>query len=293
MKNKNQMHWKDQKEKYQKILLVLFIMMSFYGCYKNGLSYYFLGKMEIIESLKPFLFPIIGGIISSLISKIRKRECTLESVLLGVLCGLIIPPMFPIWLFSILCLFFFLCLTRLEEKYNTISYVAIFKLLLILLSNVMSLGMENRIEQNNSYLYGMIDVFFGKGIGNIGTTNICLIVIGYLILASDIYYKKELPIYAFFSYAILNLLGSFLSPNVFLFKDILNSSFFFVIVFLLPISKESPAARKEQILYGSMVGIFSFILIRFFKIFDGAFLALLLVNLIWNVTRSIKLRQYK
>jgi len=293
MKNKHVLHFKDEKEKYQKIILCLFVILCFYGCYKNGLSYYFIGKMSLEESLKPLLFPIIGILETSIFTISFKQKITLEKISLGILFGLLVPPMFSLIIFSIYTAIFLILYFFTSKKIPSISFLVLYKVILMGITAMNSLGLENIIEKNNSYLYGIVDVFFGKGIGNIGTTNIFLILIGYFILSSYFYYKKELPIYALASYAICSLIYSFIKPDVFILKDMLNSSFCFAITFLLPINEKSPGTKKEKIIYGCLVGVGSFLLIHLFSIFDGVFIVLLLVNIGWNLTLCYRMRQKK
>ncbi len=285
-------HFDGQTKKYETIGFLLFLCLFLYGWYKNGLSYYFLGKLSFVESCTPLLFLCISFCLSILLSFFTKTKISLRTFILGILVSILVPPNFPIWLFLLVSFFYFLFYFLLQKKFYTILFLPIYRIFVFFLSSFFSIGLENIIEQNNSYFYGTIDIFFGKGLGDIGTTHIFLIFLSYFIFQNYFYYKKELPIYAIATYFVSFFLVYFFNPNQFMIRDVLNSSFFFATVFLLPLNPVSPVLKKEKFFFGCGVGLFSFLFIHIFSIYEGVYFVLFLFQIIWNISLWMQKRGF-
>jgi len=278
-------HYEENTKKQETLLLFLFFVFTFYGLYKNGLSYYWIGKMSFIEAIKPLLFPINGVFLTILWDSIfsKKLKITKKNIFFGILIGLLMPTRFPIWLYVILSFIFLFLFPIAKKKIPTFSFLCCFKVIVILFTNILDIGLENSVEHTIPYLYGIIDTFFGRSIGSFGTTSIFLILILFGILSMSFYYKKELPIYTYVTYLFLFFICFFLFPNQYQMKDILNSSLLFLAVVFVPENETSPATLNLQRGYGILIGFLSFILIHFFHIEEGAYISLLLINIIWNI----------
>ena len=70
------MHFEQKKDKIEYTLLAILILMYGYGVYKNGLSYVFIGKMNLLSALEYFLCPLIS-ILSQMIFS-RKMKLTIK-----------------------------------------------------------------------------------------------------------------------------------------------------------------------------------------------------------------------
>ena len=96
------LHFSEKKKKsVQNLILATLIAMGLYGIYKNGISYVFLGRMNWNQVFSLCLFPIISTITHIGINLFQKKKA-FENICEGVLFGLMVPPLFPIWLFLLL-----------------------------------------------------------------------------------------------------------------------------------------------------------------------------------------------
>lgn len=288
------MHYEENTKKREILLIFMFLIMICYGIYKNGLTYYFLGKLSFIEALKPVLFPLLGIFISIAIKSIKEKKIAFsrKDILLGIFYGLVMPTEFPIIIYCLFVTVFTILKELLKMKFFMISWLALYKVIEMILSCTLNIGLENKIEASIPYLYGILDTFFGRNVGAFGTTNIFLILIIYGILCTSFYYKKELPITSIVSYLILFFGYFFFFQNRLELKDALNSTFLFVAITILPINKTTPGEKKEENIYGISFGILSFIFIHVCHIIEGAYLSLLLINILWNLYFPIWKKQW-
>ena len=121
------MHFKNEVKKYEWMVLLFFLLFFGYGCYKNGLSYVFLGKMTFVEVLKPLMFLLVSIILSLLFSLLEKRKITCESFIRGLLFVLLLPPTFPLLYFSLYTLVFYVFLWIGKKWFPKVSYLSLYK----------------------------------------------------------------------------------------------------------------------------------------------------------------------
>ncbi len=289
------MHYKKDKN-FQSILTLFFSFFAFYGFYKNGFNYYLIGKMSLFASLRPLLFPIIGVLIVLGIESIKRKKLSINSnnIILGIFLGLFMPVEFPIVWYVILCSCFLLIYDILKKKMPVISWLCIFKCIVIMITHIFHIGLENQVEKTTPYLYGTLDVFFGKSVGTIGTTSFLLIVLLYLFLAAnDFYYKKELPLYTYLSFLILFFCDFLFFQNNLQIKDAMNSSVLFMAVCLVPINENSPVSTTFQRIYGIAIGLLSFVFIHILNLTEGAYISLCLINILWTIFYMIWTKKIK
>lgn len=290
---KSYVHYKDRLEIYKNITFVFLILFLGFGIYKNGLTYYFMGRLSFKDATSIIVFPIISILECGVIERIFTKKNTKNSLIIGLLCSLMVPPLFPVLSFMILTGCFYILYFLLKDHFKTLCFLAIYKGILMLYTFIFSVPLENFIENVNSYFYGTIDSLFGYGIGGFGTTNIFLILLLFLILCSYFYYKKELPIISMVTYSILFFICLLLRPDQFILQSFFDSSFFFCTVLLLPITTSSPVIRRVKILYAVFFGVLSFFLIHFFHIKEGAYLSLIFVNFLWSIVHKLVYKEFK
>lgn len=279
------MHYYENERKREWGILGIFLLLIGYGVYKNGLTYYFLGKLNLLEALKLLLFPLLGVGIALLIKSLKEKKVCLsrKNVILGLFYGMVMPSQFPILLFCLFATLFSILYEFFQPKFPMLSWLTFYKIIEMVLAFCLNIGLENQIEASTPYLYGMVDTFFGRGIGAFGTTNIFLLFILSGILCTSFYYKKELPLYSMISYCVFFFLSFFLFQSPVELKEVLNSTFFFVSIVLLPQSETSPCELMQTRIYGIGVGIVSFLFIHLFHLEEGAYLSLFLANILWNL----------
>ena len=272
------LHYKENKQNFSKLLYILLSLCLFYGWYKNGLSYVFLGRMSFSSACLLLIYPLVSLLINILYNKISKKKWYHE-LYEGLFLSLIIPPNSPYLLFILLTLgYFFIKKIRLKTP---VSRLLLFKVCLGVFCLLFSISYENQIESSVPYFYDVIDLFFGRAVGNFGTTSILLLFLIYLLFASDFYYKKELPIYTIVSFGICAFFYSAIIKDFSFLSTFLNSHIWVVAIFFVPENKYSPAIGPYKNIYAILIGILSFIFMYLLNIPDGAYYVVFILELLW------------
>ncbi len=276
------LHFKDKRSFYELGICLGLVLLWAYGFYKNGLTYVFLGKLSLFSSLRYVAYPLISLVLFAGYSLFKKQKLSLNMVIEALICSLLVPPQFPLWLFFFVVGLYVVLKNILIKYMPHFSFLALYASLVFVLTQVCSITYYNVIEQSTPFLYGTLDIFMGRGIGNYGTTSIFLILILYGFLATNFYYKRELPIYILVSYLVVSCLYFLGTGTPISFAFLFNNSLFFgAIVFFLN-NSISPVQRKMQILFGCAIGILSF-LFTLSHFPEGAYLAILIVNVCYNL----------
>ena len=173
--------YQSKKKMYEFVVFLCLIGFVIFGIYKNGFAYLSMQKITLEEALKTLVFPVFSVITSLIIHSLKKKlTFSLEGINEGLLCGLMIPTRFPIIPFLLISIIFHVANQFLKEKISTLSFLAVYKVSIILVGTLMNVGLENLVEMNTAYSYGSLDALFGKSIGAFGTTNIFLILLVFL-----------------------------------------------------------------------------------------------------------------
>ena len=278
------MHFKETNQKTLQGIYIILILMLCYGLYKNGISYVFIGKENFWDVLRLLLYPILAVSFHIITNLFQKKNLFLN-LYKGLFLGLLVPPTFPVWIFILLLIIYsFIQIIHLKLP---ISKELFFKILLILASLIFSISYENQIESSTPYLYGTIDLFLGRSVGNFGTTCILLLLMLYIVLSTDFYYKKELPIYAICGFFLPAFFYGIIDPNYEFLRGILNSHFWVTIIVFLPINEYSPVLKKGKIGYGLLMGFASFFLIEILKLIDGPYFILTIMQFLFVLSRKL------
>ena len=294
--NKVFISFEQNTKKFQWALLTCLVSLLLYGLYKNGFSYYFQGLITLQEASSLLVFPLISLACSFLYESIEKRRVhfSLSGAMEGILLCLLIHPRFPLWCYLILVVLYFLLKKFLASKLPTVSLICLIKVLSMLLSEfIFHIDYQNIVEVSYPYLYGILDAFFGRSVGALGTTSIFLILIYYGISCSNYYYKKELPIYILGSFFLLETIYVLLVSHDNLLLELLNSHVFFAAIVLAPMKNKSPAEAKGLVLYGIAIGIGCFLISNFANMTDGIYIVLLLAQIIWTIYLNIQTVKYQ
>ena len=274
------MHFEQKKDKIEYTLLAILILMYGYGVYKNGLSYVFIGKMNLLSALEYFLCPLIS-ILSQMIFS-RKMKLTIKDGMESLLLSIMIPPRFPIWCFTILVALYYFGKKIGTKKMLCISNLLLFKILTSFIATIiLKIDYQNIVEVNNAYLYSPADLLFGRGVGNLGSTSILLMIIYFGVSLQDVYYKKELPTTMIATYVILAIIYASIGTQKDILSQILNSHLFFAAVFLSTKLGTSPAEKKYLMIHGIATSILGFVLTTIFDLQDGIYYSLFVMQILW------------
>ena len=264
------------------------LLLSLYATYKNG---YLLYRKELISFgniFKLIILIILTLIITYLIDYYFKRkEYNIKSLIkidYNPIYNCLILLTLPIninTIYYLIILFIFNILNNIINIKNINIYIIyrfIIILLLIILGNY---SYSNIYELNIDTSLNFFDMFMGRSIGCIGTTNHFMIIISFLILLTTKSFKKEIPLTSLITYIICIIISILFKFNIFNNLDmLLNSTYLFGITFIATIPNFSPVSIKGKIIYGISVGLFSFILNHLINPFEGVFISIIIANIL-------------
>ena len=266
---------------YEALLLLILIPIIGFSLYKYGYLDYSKGLVSIITSFKVLWLLLINIIITFLSSIFLKDNYPYRYYEVIVLT-LLLPIRIP-YIVDIVGVLIY----NLNRKYlynNHLNNIAISKLLITVF--LMALNKNNYLslyqEQVNS-LYTTSDLLWGASIGSIGSNNLIILILSYLLLSNISIYKKDIPGYAFLSYILtLGIYGLINNNLIALMKLTLNSTVLFSIIFVSSINISSPVGKKLRRIYGILVGILSFIFLTI-NPYDAGVIGIIISNIIINL----------
>ena len=270
---------------YEGILLGVLIPVVIFSWYKVGSLDYSKNLVSLISSFKVGWLLLINIIITCFIQFIVKDKYPYyyyEIVLLTLLLPIRIP-----YFIDILVVLIYNILRKHLNNYHFNS-VAIFKLIITLILMVM--GKNNYLslyQEQVASIYKTSDLVWGASIGSIGSTNLVVLILSYLLLCNVDIYKKDIPWYALIGYSLaLGIYGVINNSIIDLIKLTLNSTVIFSFIFISTINISSPIGKKLKRIYGLLVGIISFIFLQI-NPYDAAVIAVVISNLICNFIYEI------
>lgn len=270
---------------YEGILLGVLIPVVIFGWYKFGYLDYSKNLVSLVSSFKVGWLLLINIIITYFIQFLVKDKYPYyyyEIVLLTLLLPIRIP-----YFIDILVVLIYNILRKHLNNYHFNS-VAIFKLIITLILMVM--GKNNYLslyQEQVASIYKTSDLVWGASIGSIGSTNLVVLILSYLLLCNVDIYKKDIPWYALIGYSLtLGIYGVINNSIIDLIKLTLNSTVIFSFIFISTINISSPIGKKLKRIYGLLVGIISFIFLQI-NPYDAAVIAVVISNLICNFIYEI------
>ena len=266
---------------YEALLLLILIPIIGFSLYKYGYLDYSKGLVSIITSFK-VLWLLLINIIITFLSSIFLKDNYSYRYYETIILTLLLPSRIP-YIVDIVGVLIY----NLNRKYlynNRLNNIAISKLLITVF--LMALNKNNYLsfyqEQVNS-LYTTSDLLWGASIGSIGSNNLIILILSYLLLSNISIYKKDIPGYAFLSYILtLGIYGLINNNLIALMKLTLNSTVLFSIIFVSSINISSPVGKKLRRIYGILVGILSFIFLTI-NPYDAGVIGIIISNIIINL----------
>ena len=253
------------------IFLIILLVLSLYGFYKNGLIYFFNNQISFFNALKP-LFLSLSGLLSGIIVDLSIYHKLVKNYLIGFMISIALP-------YQISLITSFIIITVILYLFSKFKLTfSPFYLIILILVFFINNNYANIIESSNEIFYQTIDIFLGKSIGGVGITNILLLLIAFLLFCFSIYYKKEISVVTIGTYLLLMLFMSVRKSDPNLFINLLNSSVFYLAIFIIPYNEYSPINKKWQIIYAVISGLNMFIGTFYFNTITGPFLGAFLAN---------------
>lgn len=283
MKNsKPYLHYKKENNYYAFLFYALFPLMI-YGWYKNGLLPFLNHDINWTLLFRPLMFPFFGfgaGVLCDLLIWWKSEKTTIwtEYPFYGLILGMIMPIQANPWFFLIILflVFYGIRFIRKERRKNALPILSMVMLCLFCILG--SVSFFNQSEIDHTLIYSLMDQFMGRSVGGVCTTSIFFSLIGYGILCCNYYYKKEIPCYILGTYVILCLIFEIFFPTGDLLKTMLNSSVVFASIFLGADMLSSPYMIEAQRLYGILIGMLGFFLIRFYSPILGIYISIFILS---------------
>lgn len=266
---------------YEGLLLLILLPIIGFSLYKYGYLDYSKGLVSLLASFKVLWLLLINIIITFISSNLLKDNYPYkyyETIVLTLLLPIRIP-----YIIDIIGVLVYNLIRKYLYTYH-LNNIAISKLLITVC--LMILNKNNYLsfyQEQVSSLYTTSDLIWGASIGSIGSNNLVILILCYLLLCNVIIYKKDIPWYAILGYTMtLGIYGLINNNLIYLMKLTLNSTILFSIIFGSSINISSPVGRKLRRIYGLLVGIFSFAFLTI-NPYDAGLIGIIMANLIINL----------
>ncbi len=275
------------------LYLLSVLPIIIFSFYKNGYLVYKEGSLSLFLSTQYLVIPIIIIILSYIFeiyyyNGIKKEDNTnnvINSIVpyMNVLCYFVCGPANKLYI-TIPILIVIDVLMKFIDTKVSVNRVALYKCIIFGILSLFS--MYSNLNYYEATLSSSIteasSLFLGMGSGEIGTTSTLLAIVGYLILLFNKYYKKEIPIICFISYALICILLYF--GGVVNFNELLvntfSSGFMFAIVFVATLSPATPVVRSGKIIYSVLVGVISAVMVNLVGYNIGIYFTILIAGLL-------------
>lgn len=266
---------------YEGLLLLILLPIIGFSLYKYGYLDYSKGLVSLLASFKVLWLLLINIIITFISSNLLKDNYPYkyyETIILTLLLPIRIP-----YVIDIIGILVYNLIRKYLYTYH-LNNITISKLLITVC--LMILNKNNYLsfyQEQVSSLYTTSDLIWGASIGSIGSNNLVILILCYLLLCNVIIYKKDIPWYAILGYTMTLGIYGFINNNlIYLMKLTLNSTVLFSIIFVSSINISSPVGRKLRRIYGLLVGILSFTFLTI-NPYEAGLIGIIMANLIINL----------
>lgn len=286
-------------------LLALFPLILF-SYYKNGYLVYKENYLSMFGTLEYLVIPFIIVIISYLFEIYyyigRKKDRDFSNVInsfspyANLLCYLLCGPNDALYI-VIPLIFIIDILMKILDKKVTINRVALFKC--ILFGILVALNIYNNANVyeriTNATVFNTWDSFVGLEVGEMGVVSNLLVLLCFMVLIFNKYYKKDIALISLITYILFGitfiLIGNI--DYIEFINNTFNSGLLFVIVFVLTLSDASPILRGGRVVYAILVGILISFFINVFKLNIGIYFVILIMSVISPLINRLKISFYK
>ena len=287
----NKLHYHQNKNSLIKSYYIALSLLLVFSIYKNGILLYQNNLINFKNIFIPLYFYLISIIISIIVSFIYKEKYP-ENILISLILASTISIntnyfIYPILLFVVLFIFKYL---KLKTKF-VFNDLSIMHLLLLLSLLINSYSYLNIGEKLNKFNYSLFDIFIGKGVSSLATSSLLLVIIAFIILCVNKFYKKEIAISSSISFILLSLLYILIFKNNNYLNILLNGTVYFSFVFIAPHIYVSPFTNKGKIIYGLLIGILTFILTLLLNYIEASFISIFIISLFIPLIDKLTIRK--
>ena len=247
---------KDQKSLIHTYFIAL-IPLLFFGFYKNGILLYQNDLITFQDIFIPLYFPLISILIGFLIGVIQKTSKK-EMILISLILSCTVSMNTNVLIYS-LVLFATLFITSIMSRKYAFNYISLTRIVLILALIFNSYSYLNVAEKIDAFNYNWSDKFLGYANGGIFTSSTFFVIISFLILAFNKFYKKIIPITSSLSYVLILALVFIITKDTTYLNNILNGTTYFAFV-MFATDPYTPNTKKGMMIYGVLIGIITSVL---------------------------------
>ena len=284
------LHFKKDKKDLVKSYYIALIPLLLFGLYKNGIILYqndFISFGDLFIPLYFYFISIFIGLIVALIRKDSKKEWMLVALILS--CTVSINTslvLYPLVLFVSLFISSYL-----KDKYS-FNFVSLTRVMLLLALFVQSYSYLNVAEKIEAFNYSLFDSFWGYGVSGIANGSLFCLLIGFIFLAFNRFYKRVIPIMASISFVLIFLVMFLITKNTTYLESILNGTVYFAFVFVAADIMVSPDTKWGMALYGVVIGLLTGILCLFLPLDEAPYLSIFFTSLAIPFFNKIAHKKY-
>lgn len=261
--------------------IYLLIPLIIYAIYKNG---YLILEKDLINFfmiLKPLYLCLIGVIIKITIDLIRYKKIIIDyNLLYVILIGMIMPYNINLLVYSGLLLVLYVICIFLDKwiKYNKVCFIYLIIILINFIINKYTF--MTPLEENYAFSFTFLDLMMGRSIGGISSTSIIFSLLAYIILLSNYYYKKDIPLTINITYIICMVVYYYITKNS---DYLLNNDLVFGSIFVATLPISSPYKERTQIITSIVIGIITFFLSIYFNSVISIYISIFVMSLLPNI----------
>ncbi len=274
MKDRVFLHSEEATKKMVIRFLLSLIPLVLYGLYKNGWLLYQRDLLSLWQLPKIIYLLLISLGIYTLCNKfIRKKNFWNLDLVYALIVSLFMPPNINLGIYA-LGFFVGYVISSLIERKLTFNKMAFWKLLIIMLVVIFSdYTYLNAAEELNLYHFNYWNLIWGRVSGGIGTSSVILGVVVLALFSFFNNYKTIITCFSLIIFSLLSLITMGLDANIFL-----NSNVILGFILLNVDSKSTPHNKIAMIIYGLLLGIFTFGIYFFSKSPESVFIACLILS---------------
>ena len=286
--------------------LIALIPIIIFNYYKNGVLVVRTNYMTSFSSLQYLVIPVIIVVLSYIfeiyyyIGKAKKNDLTdvVNSFVpfANVLCYLVCGPNMPLYIIIPLIVAIDILMKVIGNKV-CLNRVALFKCILFILLALLGIyNNSNLYELKENVVFSSVsDSFLGFNIGEMGAISNLAVLIGFVILLFNKYYKKGIAFTAIITYLLFCcffIAMKMLTPEEIL-SNTFNSGILFAIVYVLTLSDASPVLHGGKIIYSIFFSILAAIFVNIYSFDLGIYFIILALSFISPLINKLKISVYK
>ena len=284
-------HELDSNSLFKSYYLALIPLLIF-SIYKNGFVLYNADLINFFDIFLPLLFYLVSIGIGFLISFITKEKPA-YNILICLICAASVSMNSNILIYAILLFVVMFILKYLSNRFkmtfNNLSLVRLFLLLSLLINSYSYLNIGEKLHKFN---YSLFDIFIAHAPGGLATSSMLLLIISFIILALNKYYKKIISLSSSLVYLSLGLIYILISHNYDFLPLLFNGTIYFSFIFVAADIKVSPYSSKGMLIYGVFIGLTSFLISIFLNIYEAGYLSIFFISLFIPLINKIINKKY-